>query len=234
MTLSEEYQLLPEQSAPRRAGLPAAVLFDMDGLLLDTEPVWFEVETQMMAEYRAPWGPADHAVLVGSALPVSSAFLAERIGGEVTAEHIAAELLSRMAIELKTPHPLRPGAAALIDAVDAAGIPRALVSSTFRSLIDAALAGIAPISFDVIVAGDDVSHNKPHPEPYLMAAARLGVDPRWCVALEDSPSGAASANAAGCHVIAVPSVTGIEPATRRTVINSLEDISLNDVRSLFG
>jgi HAD superfamily hydrolase (TIGR01509 family) len=214
--------------------LPAAVLFDMDGLLLDSEEVWFAVETEMMAEYGAPWGAADHAALVGSAMAVSSAYIATRAGESVTAGDIATELTNRMAVRLKEPQVLRPGAARLIAEVDAAGIPRALVSSTIRSLIDAALAGIAPIRFDAIIAGDDVVHHKPHPEPYLAGAALLGVDPALCVALEDSPSGAASASAAGCWVVAVPSVASIEPAPRRIVINSLEEIHLADLRALFG
>jgi HAD superfamily hydrolase (TIGR01509 family) len=213
--------------------LPAAVLFDMDGLLLDSEEVWFAVETEMMAEYRAPWGAEDHAALVGSAMAVSSAYIAARAGAPVTARDIAAELTNRMAVRLKEPQELRPGAARLIAEVDAAGIPKALVSSTIRSLIDAALSGIAPIRFDTIVAGDDVAHNKPHPEPYLTAAELLGFDPADCVALEDSPSGAASASAAGCWVVAVPSVASIEAIDRRIVVNSLEDIHLDDLRALF-
>jgi HAD superfamily hydrolase (TIGR01509 family) len=213
--------------------LPAAVLFDMDGLLLDSEEVWFAAETEMMAEYGAPWGAADHAALVGSAMAVSSAYIAARAGESVTAEEIATELQNRMAVRLKEPQVLLPGAARLIAEVDAAGIPRALVSSTVRSLIDAALAGIAPITFNVIVAGDDVTYNKPHPEPYLAAAALLGVDPADCVALEDSPSGSASASAAGCWVVAVPSVASVEAINRRIVVDSLEDVTLADLRALF-
>jgi HAD superfamily hydrolase (TIGR01509 family) len=220
-------------SQPIDGALPLAVLFDMDGLLLDSEEVWFAAETEMMAEYGAPWGAADHAALVGSAMAVSSKYIAERAGGGVTPAEIAVELQNRMAVRLKEPQVLRPGAARLIAEVDAAGIPRALVSSTMRSLIDAALSGIAPIRFDTIVAGDDVSHNKPHPEPYLMAADLLGVDAASCVALEDSPSGAASASAAGCWVIAVPSVASIEGIDHRIVVDSLEEVTVASMRALF-
>jgi HAD superfamily hydrolase (TIGR01509 family) len=128
---------------------------------------------------------------------------------------------------------LQPGALRLIKELDDASVPRALVSSSARVLIDAALDGLA-LSFDVVVAGDAVSHNKPHPEPYLTAAKLIGADPRDCVALEDSPTGAASATAAGCVVIAVPSVTAIDPAERRVVVPSLDQVDLPYVRSLFG
>jgi len=217
-----------------RGALPAAALFDMDGLLIDTEPLWFEVETQILADLGATWQRSDHATLVGSSAAVASAFISEKSGGRATPQQVAAELLARMAQRLHhPPPPLQPGALRLLKELDDAEVPRALVSSSARVLIDAALDGLA-LSFDVVVAGDAVSHNKPHPEPYLKAAELIGADPRDCVALEDSPTGAASATAAGCVVIAVPSVTAIDPAERRVVVPSLDQVDLPFVRSLFG
>lgn len=219
--------------ASRTGALPAAVLFDMDGLLIDTEPLWFAVETEILTELGAPWDHRDHATLVGSSLPVSSAFIAARAGGAVSPQHVADQLLIRMQDRLREVPSLRPGVVELIKELDADGVPRALVSSSFRVIVDAALEGLAPLTFDTVVAGDDVSRNKPHPEPYLKAAARLGVDAADCVALEDSPSGAASATAAGCVVIAVPSVVAIEPANRRIVVPSVAGVDLDFLRSLF-
>ena len=213
--------------------LPVAALFDMDGLLIDTEPLWFDVETQILAELGASWSHDDHAKLVGSSAPVASAFISERSGGRATPEQVAEELLARMTRKLRETPPLRPGVLPLIGEIDAAGIPRALVSSSARVLIDAVLDGLAPLSFTAVVAGDAVTRNKPHPEPYLTAAAMLGVEPAECVALEDSPTGAASASAAGCVVVAVPSVTAIEPAPRRVVVTSLDSVDLAFLRSLF-
>ncbi|HEY0868773.1 MAG TPA: HAD family phosphatase, partial [Acidothermaceae bacterium] len=178
--------------------LPAAVLFDMDGLLIDTEPLWFSVETEILTELGAPWDYSDHASLVGSSLKVASAFVAERAGNGVTAADVAQQLLLRMRARLRHTPVLQPGVVDLIDELDAAGVPRALVSSSFRVLVEAALEGLAPLTFDTTVVGDEVSVAKPHPEPYLLGAAKLGVDPSLCVALEDSPGGAASASAAGC------------------------------------
>jgi HAD superfamily hydrolase (TIGR01509 family) len=220
-------------AVPDTSTLPAAVLFDMDGLLIDTEPLWFSVEGDILTELGAPWDLNDHKTLVGSSLKVSSAFIADRAGGSVTADEIAEQLLLRMRERLRHPQVLRPGVIDLIAELDAAGIPRALVSSSFRVLVEAALEGVAPLSFDTVVVGDEVSVAKPHPEAYLLGARKLGVDPTDCVAFEDSPTGAASASAAGCFVVAIPSVVPIEPGERRIVRPSLVGIDLNFLRSLF-
>jgi HAD superfamily hydrolase (TIGR01509 family) len=214
------------------APLPAAVFFDMDGLLLDTESVWFAVETQILAQLGASWLPDDHARLVGSALPLAAEFIADRAGASVTGPQIAQLLLERMREPLRTATVL-PGVRELIAELDDAGIPRALVSSSYRVLVDAALEGLAPLTFDAVIVGDEVSHHKPHPEPYLRAASILGLDPVDCVAFEDSPRGADSASAAGCMVIAVPSVAAITPTARRRVVSSVAEIDLAYLRSLF-
>jgi HAD superfamily hydrolase (TIGR01509 family) len=214
------------------APLPAAVFFDMDGLLLDTESVWFAVETQILAELGATWLPDDHARLVGSALPLAAQFIADRAGTSVTGPQIAQLLLDRMREPLRTATVL-PGVRELIAELDDAGIPRALVSSSYRVLVDAALEGLAPLTFDAVVVGDEVSQHKPHPEPYLRAASMLGLDPVDCVAFEDSPRGAESASAAGCMVIAVPSVAAITRTPRRRVVASVAEIDLAYLRSLF-
>jgi len=220
-------------AVPDATTLPAAVLFDMDGLLIDTEPLWFSVETDILNELGAPWELDDHKTLVGSSLKVSSAFVAKRSGGVVTAEQVSEQLLLRMRERLRHAPVLQPGVLDLIAELDAAGIPRALVSSSFRVLVDAALEGVAPLTFDTVVVGDEVSDPKPHPEPYLLGAYKLGVDPMHCIAFEDSPSGAASASAAGCYVVAIPSVVPIMPAARQVVRPSLVGIDLAFLRALF-
>jgi HAD superfamily hydrolase (TIGR01509 family) len=213
--------------------LPAAVLFDMDGLLIDTEPIWFDVETQLLAECGATWSPADHAELVGTSSAFASAFLSQRLGGSLSPQEVADTILVRMAERLSRTPRLQPGARRLVEELDGAGVPRALVSSSARMLVDAVLEGLAPLTFEVVVTGDDVAHAKPHPEPYLAAARLLDVHPAACVVLEDSPTGVASASAAGAMVVAVPSVTGIAAAERRVVVPSLEGVDLAYLRRLF-
>jgi HAD superfamily hydrolase (TIGR01509 family) len=209
-----------------------AVLFDMDGLLVDSERLWFESEAEVMAEFGAPWGPEDQESLVGGSIARTVAYMLARTGPVADPEEVGRRLLDGMAERLRADVPLMPGAKDLLDEVREAGVPSALVSSTHRALMEYALDGIGRERLTVTVAGDEVEHTKPHPEPYLKAARLLGADPRRCVALEDSPNGTESATAAGCHVVAVPSVVAIPPAPNRTVVSSLLEVDLGRLRSL--
>jgi HAD superfamily hydrolase (TIGR01509 family) len=189
-------------------GALRAVLFDLDGLLVDSEPVWFEVESAVMARLGGQWGPADQAALIGGSLDRTVTYLLARAAQPAQASRPEVErwLLDEMtALVLTRGLPARPGARELLAEVAGAGVPHALVTSSARQIMQAALA-VTGMRFPVTVCGEDVRHTKPDPEPYLLAAARLGVAPGGCVVLEDSPSGAAAARAAGCPVIAVPSV----------------------------
>ncbi|MEV5749295.1 HAD family phosphatase [Actinoallomurus sp. NPDC052308] len=209
-----------------------AVLFDMDGLLLDSERLWLEAEAEVMAWLGGSWGPEHQEFLVGGSLDRTVAYMLDLTGAPATPEEVGGRLLDAMARRLRAEVPMMPGARDLLDEVRAAGLPSALVSSTHRALMEHALDGIGRDSFTVTVAGDEVSRTKPHPEPYLAATRLLDVDPRRCVALEDSLNGATSGAAAGCHVVAVPSVVPIEEAPRRTVVASLQEVDLDRLRAL--
>jgi HAD superfamily hydrolase (TIGR01509 family) len=209
-----------------------AVLFDMDGLLVDSERLWFDAEAEVMAWLGADWGPENQESLVGGSLDRTVAYMLSLTGPVATPEEIGRRLMDGMAERLRANVPLMPGAKELLDEVREAGVPSALVSSTHRVLMEYALDGIGRDRFTVTVAGDEVAHTKPHPEPYLTAARLLGVDPRRCVALEDSPNGTASASAAGCHVVAVPSVVPIPAAPGRTLAVSLREVDLARLRTL--
>jgi len=214
----------------------AAVLWDMDGLLVDSEPVWTVAEVELAEQLGGQWGDEVKAAVVGTRLDVAVPAILRWFGADPTPLRVAETstwLLGRMVELYARELPVRPGAVALLAALADAGVPQALVSSSYRVLVDAALAtGLGP--FALTIAGDEVTHGKPHPEPYLTAAARLGVDPSRCVVLEDSPSGVASGEAAGCAVVAVPSVVGVvlEPAPRRTVLRTLADVTVADLREL--
>jgi HAD superfamily hydrolase (TIGR01509 family) len=216
--------------------LPAAVLWDMDGLLVDTEPLWTVAEHELAARYGAVFTAETKAAIVGTRLDVAVPTLLSRFGaavGPVEVAEAATWLLARM-VELFTPPlPLQPGAAALLAALAERGVPSALVSSSYRVLVDAVLrAGAGP--FRTTLAGDEVVQAKPHPEPYLTAAARLGVDPTRCVVLEDSPAGVRSGTAAGCAVVAVPGLPGVrfEPAPRRVVVPTLVGLDPDELGRL--
>jgi HAD superfamily hydrolase (TIGR01509 family) len=202
-----------------------AVLFDMDGLLIDSEPLWLEAETVVIRRLGgAPWTEADQQQLLGGSLDRTVRYMRAKASVPQPLDVIGEWLMVEMEELVKARGvPLRPGAAALLDAVRAAGLPHALVTSSERAFMDAVLASTA-LAFDVTVCADDVTRTKPDPEPYLLAAKLLGTDPESCVVLEDSPNGVAAAEAAGCQVIAVPSLLPIPSVPGRTVVSSLTDL----------
>lgn len=214
----------------------AAVLWDMDGLMVDSEPLWTVAETELAVTLGGVWTDEVKALVVGTRLDVAVPGILGYFGVEPTAARVAqtsAWLLHRMVELFGSTLPLLPGVVPLLAELDAEGVPMALVSSSYRVLVDAALAtGLGP--FDVTLSGDEVVRGKPHPEPYLTAARRLGVAPARCVVLEDSPSGIASGEAAGCAVVAVPNVAGVlvGQGARRLVSTSLAGVGVDDLRTL--
>jgi HAD superfamily hydrolase (TIGR01509 family) len=212
-----------------------AVLFDMDGLLVDTEPLWFEVESSVMARLGGQWTHADQRALIGGSLHRSVSYLVARASTAISHDEVADWLVGGMADLLASREVAAlPGAIDLLAEIRAAGLPYALVTSSERVIVDAVLRALARdgVTFEVIVSGADVRNPKPHPEPYQLAAALLGADPRCCVALEDSPNGVASAQAAGCVTVAVPGLAPISEQPGRLIVSSLADIDLARLRAL--
>jgi HAD superfamily hydrolase (TIGR01509 family) len=209
------------------------VLFDMDGLLVDTEPLWFETEGEVMARLGGgPWTKEDQEALLGGSMDNTVGYLLARAAEPALPSEVArwmTEGMLKRAAEGRVA--VRPGARELLDEVAAAGIPHALVTGSQRPFTEAVLASTG-FRFPVVVTGDDVTRTKPDPEPYLLAAKLLTAAPANSVALEDSPNGVASATTAGCRVIAVPSLLPIPPAPGRLVAESLTKISLTTLRSL--
>ena len=215
------------------AGL-AAVLFDMDGLLVSTEETWFAVETDLMNQLGGSWGPEHQAALVGGPLEHSAQYMLDLAGrSDVDRVWVENALLDGMVARLREgPIQWMPGARELIEDVTSGGVPIALVSSSYRSVMDAVLDAVGRDWFTTTVSADDVARTKPHPDPYLAAAIALGVDAARCVALEDSATGSASARAAGCVTVAVPSIIAVDPAAVHAVVTSLADIDLSWLRDL--
>jgi HAD superfamily hydrolase (TIGR01509 family) len=213
-----------------------AVLWDMDGVLVDSEPLWTVAEVELAAQLGGTWDAEIKAAVVGTRLEVAVPAILRYYGvddGPEQVAHASSWLLGRMVELYAQEPPLLPGVRELLRVLQDEGVPTALVSSSYRVLVDAVLAqGVGP--FQVTVAGDEVEHGKPHPQPYLVAAERLGLDPARCVVIEDSPSGVASAESAGCAVVAVPSVPGVafEPRPRRLVVPALSGVGPGDLRAL--
>lgn len=211
---------------PSRTSTLAAALWDFDGTLADTEPLWVAAEYELVNGLGHEWGEEHAEQLVGNSLIDSGAYILNVIGRrDLSPEWVVEQLLDRVVTALKqNPIPWRPGALGLLAALNEAEIPCALVSASYRVLLDAALAQLPPGSFTVSVAGDEVSQGKPHPEPYEKACALLGVDARDCVVFEDSNTGARAGNAAGALVVAIENLVHIPPAPRRVHVRSMTDL----------
>jgi HAD superfamily hydrolase (TIGR01509 family) len=203
-----------------------AVLFDMDGLLVDTEPQWFAAESATVAQLGGVWGKQQQVDLLGSNLPVAARYMIDYTGTHHDVPTVMQMLLDNMTARLTSDITFQPGAFELLDELSAAGIPLALVTSSVRVHVEVVLAQLPSDPFFHQVTADDVANLKPHPEPYLTALDLLGVTAGGVVVLEDSPAGVCAAEAAGCHVVAVPSVVPIESAPRRHVVDSLSSIDV--------
>jgi HAD superfamily hydrolase (TIGR01509 family) len=204
-----------------------AVLFDMDGLLVDSEPLWTIAEQELAVKVGGTWSPDLKAAIVGTRLDVAVPIILEWYGVARGPAEVAAavDVLQTRMVELYRDRlPLMPGALELIDGVRELGVKTALVSSSYRVLVDAALVSIGGDRFDVTVAGDEVLDGKPSPEPYLRACALLDVPAAHAVVLEDAMSGVESGEAAGATVVAVPWAGPIAAGPRRPVVASLVDI----------
>ncbi|MER6092665.1 HAD family hydrolase [Streptomyces bluensis] len=209
-----------------------AVLLDMDGTLVDTEGFWWDVEVEVFAGLGHALDDSWRHVVVGGPMTRSAGFLIEATGADITLAELTVLLNDGFEDRIGRTLPLMPGAARLLAELAAHGIPTALVSASHRRIIDRILTSLGPQHFSLSVAGDEVERTKPHPDPYLLAAAGLGADPARCAVIEDTATGVAAAEAAGCHVVAVPSVAPIAPAVRRTIVASLEEVDLSFLRGL--
>ena len=209
-----------------------AVLLDMDGTLVDTEGFWWEVE--VFAALGHTLDDSWRHVVVGGPMTRSAGFLIEATGADIALAELSVLLNAGFEDRIGRALPLMPGAARLLAELAEYEIPTALVSASHRRIIDRVLTALGPQHFALTVAGDEVARTKPYPDPYLLAAAGLGVDPARCAVVEDTATGVAAAEAAGCLVVAVPSVAPIAPAVRRTVVTSLEGVDLAFLRGLMA
>jgi HAD superfamily hydrolase (TIGR01509 family) len=219
---------------PVTTQLPAAVLWDMDGTLVDTEPYWITAETDLVESYGHTWTYEDAMTLVGSGLWESAQIFQSR-GVDLPADDIVHLLTGRVRDRLaKDGVPFRPGARELLKELRDLGVKTALVTMSIRPMAEQVLSHLDFDAFDLLVTGDEVDNPKPHPEPYLTAASLLGVSISDCVAIEDSRAGLASAVASGAVSIAVPHAVTIPEASTHTIWPTLAGRTSTDVSAVFA
>jgi HAD superfamily hydrolase (TIGR01509 family) len=202
-----------------------AVVFDMDGLLLETEVLWQRAERRLFERHGAEFTFEDKLTVMGTSAAFTGEFFARRLGYSADrAASLIREVSELMLEELQTQVDARPGAVELVLRLRGR-VPLGLASNSPRFLIDAALKGAGfSDAFDAVVSSDDVAHHKPAPDLYLLACERLGVAPSDALALEDTTSGIAAAKAAGMACIAVPQFAETDVSAADRVIDSLQEL----------
>ncbi|NED94206.1 HAD family phosphatase [Phytoactinopolyspora alkaliphila] len=203
----------------------------MDGTIVDTEPLWIAAEQVLVESHGGSWTEEDSLALVGSDLLAAGEYIRQRAGLPMSAEQVRDHLLAEVLTGVKAGVEWRPGAVELLAGLGRAGVPAALVTMSYRVLAEAVVSQLPAGTFTAVITGDSVSRGKPHPEPYLAAAAELGIAPADCLVVEDSPPGVASGLAAGMRVVGVPNTVAIDPAPGLVLIDSLAGL---DVAELLG
>jgi len=211
---------------------PRAVLWDMDGTLVETEPYWIETEFALAERHGGTWSHEHALELVGNDLIDSARYIRHHMGIDLEPAEIVEQLLDGVIARVEQAVPWRPGAVELLGALGERGVPCALVTMSYRRFVAPVLASLPPDAFTAIVSGDSVSQGKPHPEPYLKAASQLGLHPSDCLAIEDSNTGARSAEAAGCTVLVVPNHVPVLEGERRIFVESLAGLAPESLRLL--
>jgi len=211
--------------------IPDAVLFDLDGTLIESGPTWDDAVRRLLRSHGVAAGDELILGLHGMESKEAMRKVHRQLGWPMDlVEANAASVARTVAASFRAQVIWRPGAVALLRTLSGAGIPLALVTSSYRDIVEIVLRSLQRTTFDAVVCGDDVDAPKPHPEPYLTAARLLGVDVKACVAVEDSVNGVASAKAAGCAVLYVN--TRVPPPGADAVRRTLLDVELIDLAGL--
>jgi HAD superfamily hydrolase (TIGR01509 family) len=212
---------------------PAAVLFDMDGTLIDSENYWLNSEQELANRYDASWTAADGEALIGMSLYDSAVILQQKMNLPLNSQQIIETLTDSVLAKLESSIEWRPGALELVRELKSRGIKTALVTMSMRRMALSVANADEENLFDVVIAGDDVTLGKPHPEPYLLAAAQLGVNISDCIAFEDSETGLRSAESSGAIAVGIPNIVRLAEQEGRIVWPTLENVTTADLIRLY-
>lgn len=207
----------------------SAILFDMDGTLIDSEPLWLKTEIEVMAEVGCHWDEQDQINCLGGPAERTERYMQERSQNIKPYGYFINRLHEVMRVRITNELDLIPNALSLLKECKDAGIKTALVTASSRDLMTIVLKRFPPGTFDVVVSGDDVEKSKPDPAPYLLAAKQLSVDISKCLVLEDSLTGVQSGLSSGAKVIGIPHLVQMSEHPNLRVISSLDEITLSDI-----
>jgi HAD superfamily hydrolase (TIGR01509 family) len=215
-----------------RQARPAAVVWDLDGTIIDSEEYWIIAETEIVESFGGTWSHEDGLAVIGQGLSETALLMQER-GVKLSIGDITSAMTTRVLEKVDEKMPWRPGAPELVRGLFAEGVPLAIATMAYAEMAHRVARAISGVTFGASVAGDQVTHSKPDPEIYLLAAQQLGVDPSACVAIEDSPVGVTAASRAGLFTIGVPLLLSLDDAPTSLIWPTLAERTPQDIFDAF-
>jgi HAD superfamily hydrolase (TIGR01509 family) len=211
-----------------------ALFFDMDGLMVDSEPEWFKSETEVTAKFGYNWSEEDQIACLGGPLTRVGQYMHDKCEGAETPEYFTQTLIDTQAFKMRGNTPTMPGALELARELQSHGVKTGLVSASPRNIVDAVLDNLGHDLFPFSISSDDVEKTKPNPDCYLKAAVMTDSDIQNCLVFEDSLTGMQAATSSGAYLIAVPHLVTIAESSKVRVISSLEQMSFAKLQNLFS
>jgi len=210
-----------------------AVFFDMDGLMVDSEPEWLLSEKEVTEPFGYTWLDADQVACLGGPLTKVGQYMFEKCGHKESPEYFTQTLIDTQVARMRGNTPTMAGAQELVRELQSQGIKTGLVSASPRNIVDAVLDNLGHELFPFSISSDDVQQTKPHPDCYLKAAKMSGTEISNCLIFEDSLTGMNAAIASGAYLIAVPHLVSMDESERVRVIHSLEQLSFPKLQELY-
>jgi HAD superfamily hydrolase (TIGR01509 family) len=209
-----------------------AVFFDMDGLMVDSEPEWLLSEIEVTAPFGYRWQDEDQVACLGGPLSKVGQYMFDKCGQVQSPQFFTQTLIDTQVARMRGNTPTMPGAIELVRELQSQGVKTALVSASPRNIVDAVLDNLGHDLFPFSISSDDVTNTKPDPEAYVKAATMSGSDITNCLVFEDSLTGMNAAIASGAYLVGVPHLVSIAESSRVRVIKSLEQLSYAKIKEL--